>query len=172
MKIKAFIEFNLFILTYKSMNKTLNPTIGGAFDEIGESSLKARGLDIRYQQVLNHYLDTITDLINIIDQKVQLMEVVSSQLEKLTWIETTSNNDTLQKVSSILHISRGMLSGFKNDLKAMEEGKIDQDCPSTVSKFRNEIELLEENIVDTEMIFFELRTDSDFNDLDKQISNF
>jgi hypothetical protein len=154
------------------MNETLNPTIGGAFDEIGESSLTARDLDIRYQEVLNHYLDTISDFVGIIQEKIQLMEVVSSQLEKLTWVETSSNSETNLKVSSILHICRGILSGFKINLKVMEEYKIDKQFPETVSKFREEIESLEENIVDTEMIFFELRTDSEFNDLDKQISNF
>lgn len=154
------------------MNQALNPTIGGAFDEIGESSLKARDLNNRHQEALNHYLDTITDFINVIDQKVQLMKIVSSQLEKLTWIETNSTEETLQKVSSILHICMGMLSGFKSDLKAMEESSMDNDCPKTISAFREEIELLEENILDTEMIFFELRTDTEFNDLDKQIAKF
>lgn len=154
------------------MNQTLNPTIGGAFDEIEETSLKARGLNTRYQEALNHYLDTLTDFINIIDQKIQLMKLISSQLEKLTWVETNSNDETLQKVSSILHICSGMLLGFKSDLKIMEESKIEEDCPGKVSLFREEIELLEESILDTEMIFFELRTDTEFNELDKQISKF
>lgn len=154
------------------MNDTINPAIGGASDEIEESSLKARNLDTRYQEILDHYLEAISEFTNIVDQKTQLMGAVSIQLEKLTWIETNSNNETLQKVSAILHTCKGILSGFYHDLKTMEQSKIESACPQIVSKFRNEIELLQESIEDTRMIFFDLRTDPEFNDLDRQISNF
>lgn len=154
------------------MTQLQDAKIGGPFDEIELSSLKARDLDNRYQEASNHFLEAISDFIKIVDQKIQLMEVISSQLEKLTWIETNSNRETIQKVSAILHTCRGMLTGFKNDLKVMEVSKINKECPNSVTKFKNEVELLEENIEDTEMIFFELRNDPEFNDLDKQISEF
>jgi len=154
------------------MNEIKNHTIGGAFDEIEQSSLKAWNLDAIYQEVLDHYLEAIDDFTNVVNQKIQLMEVVSNQLEKLTWIETTSNNETIQKVSTILHTCKGILYGFDNDLKAMEKNKIESHCPNIVLRFRNKLEILEESIEDTRMIFFELRTDSDFNALDKEISMF
>lgn len=152
------------------MNEAINPTIGSAFEEIEESSLKAIYLNSRYSDITDQFLDAISDFKEIVEEKIQLIKVVNKQLEKLTWIEISSNPQTLQKVSSILHICKGMYCEFDLDLDSMVKHKIEPVCPEIVSKFRFNLEILEECIRDVKMIFFELRTDNKFNDLDKRIS--
>jgi len=154
------------------MNDLINPTVGDTFDEIGESSLKVRNVGTLDQERLNHYLDAICEFRGVLSEKIQLMKVVSGQLERLTLIEGELDKKATQVVSSILHISKGILTGFKNELEVIEGSKIEKLCPEKVSGFRDEVELLEESIDDTEMIFFELRTDPEFIELDKVISGF
>ncbi|WP_339902393.1 hypothetical protein [uncultured Cyclobacterium sp.] len=154
------------------MNELINPSVGDTFDEIGESSLMVRNVGTLDKEKLNHYLDAISEFSNFLNVKIQLMKIVSSQLEKLTLIEGELDKKTTQVVSSILHISKGILTGFKKELEVIEGSNIEGLCPEKVSSFRNEVELLEESIDDTEMIFFELRADSEFLALDKIISRF
>ena len=153
------------------MESLVNLNIGNAFEEVLKRSYELRTLESESKRT-DEFLDSINEFKNILERKIKEIELINHLLERLTWIETEINDETLIKINGILGICNGVNLNFQDESQKIVRAELDKICPDIITKFNEQVEILEESINDVEMIFFKLRQDEEFLDLDNQLSNF
>lgn len=141
------------------MNSTINPEISKTFEQVIESSFKVKSLD------LNSDVDLLLDTIN------EIIEVINLSLERLTWVNEDYNENTLSKVNAIIVLCQNMYDSFSRENESLVKMKAKKLYPEALLSFQENVESLKETIDDIEFIFFKLRNDPQFLDLDSQISD-
>lgn len=151
------------------MNSTINPEISKTFEQVIDSSFKVKSLDLNSDVDL--LLDTINKIKSFINQRNEIIEVINLSLERLTWVNEEYNENTLRKVNAIIVLCQNMYDSFFRENERLVKMKAKKLYPEALQSFQENVESLKESIDDIEFIFFKLRNDPQFLDLDSQISD-
>lgn len=151
------------------MNSTINPEISKTFEQVIDSSFKVKSLDLNSDVDL--LLDTINEIKTFLNQRNEIIEVINLSLERLTWVNEDFNKNTLSKVNAIIILCQNMYDKFLRENERLIKMKAKKLYPEALQTFQENIESLKESIEEIEFIFFKLRNDPLFLDLDSQISD-
>lgn len=142
-------------------------TISNIGQEINQiiSSSKSIPAKLTEEEKINRFLDGINNLRTKLVERTEKIEKLDELFSQLTWydLKNQEEEDLMQSViSKSLSFHSKSIKNFVSLKRSFWKDKI---CRDEITSYKNTLDDFEESIYEVKEIFFNLRKDSEFNDL-------
>lgn len=145
----------------------MTTTISNIGQEINEiiSSSKSIPAKLTEEEKINRFLDGINNLRTKLVERTEKIKKLDDLFSKLTWydLKNQEEEDLMQSViSKSLSFHSKSIKNFVSLKRSFWKDKI---CRDEITNYKDTLDDFEESIYEVKEIFFNLRKDSEFNDL-------
>lgn len=145
----------------------MTTTISNIGQEINQiiSSSKSIPAKLTEEEKINRFLDGINNLRTKLVERTEKIEKLDELFSQLTWydLKNQEEEDLMQSViSKSLSFHSKSIKNFVSLKRSFWKDKI---CRDEITRYKNTLDDFEESIYEVKEIFFNLRKDSEFNDL-------
>lgn len=145
----------------------MTTTISNIGQEINQiiSSSKSIPAKLTEEEKINRFLDGINNLRTKLVERTEKIEKLDELFSQLTWYDL-KNQEEEDLMQSVISKSLSFHSkSIKNFLSLKRSFWKDKICRDEITSYKNTLDDFEESIYEVKEIFFNLRKDSEFNDL-------
>jgi hypothetical protein len=145
----------------------MTTTISNIGQEINQiiSSSKSIPSKLTEEEKINRFLDGINNLRTKLVERTEKIKKLDGLFSKLTWYDL-KNQEEEDLMKSVISKSISFHSkSIKNFVSLKRNFWKDKICRDEITNYKDTLDDFEESIYEVKEIFFNLRKDSEFNDL-------
>jgi hypothetical protein len=147
-------------------------SIIGIFNNTREFSYHEKRNPIEFDETeQNKFLDNILELKRLLNKKVEKINEIVNDLQKITWVDSIANDEeSLKIINDIISLLKDLHSTLVRQY-VMLNGVRKRGIAKAESKnYKNAMDDIKESYIDLESVFFHLPEMPEFIDTTKQLS--
>lgn len=119
---------------------------------------------------INFFLDAILDFKKELKEKTEEIFELTNLIEKLTWFDDIEE-ECLKMINEIISLSKELRHSMVRQYATMSAIRRVNIAGAEIKDFKSSIDSLKEAYETLDLVFFELPNDTEFSELNKELSN-
>lgn len=148
---------------------TAKEKINYTFRQVSESSYQEKR-HFFDEQAINIFLDNILKLKSLLGDKTAKLNILNENLERLTWIDDTIDEECLKMLNDLIAGSKDLHSSLIRTYVRLNFFRQKGIAKEEIKQYKLAIDDLKEIYTDLESVFFFLPQMPEFKEISKEIS--